>query len=108
MIDDNLILREYFTSDNTGINLVLNNDPLSLAEAIRIRKKLDDIGIGVRNLVLNKVRNGDIIENITCVFDGYPIRRFVHSHKDLYGADALKTYLRERADELNFSSPLPN
>ena len=43
LIDDHIHLQQHFIANGTAINLVLNNDPLSLAEAIRIRKKLGDI-----------------------------------------------------------------
>ena len=45
MIDDHNHLQQHFTANGTGINLVLNNDQLSFSEAIRIRQKLEDIGL---------------------------------------------------------------
>jgi len=45
MIHSHKDLRDQFFAKITNINLVLNNDPLSLAEAVRIQQKLNDIDI---------------------------------------------------------------
>ena len=39
--------RDRFKSDAAQISLVLNNDQLSLAEALRIKNKLNDIGTNI-------------------------------------------------------------
>jgi arsenite-transporting ATPase len=108
LIDENGSLQEHFTAASTVINLVVNNNPLSLKESVRIRNKLDDIGINIRNVILNKAKNGEMIDDLKGMFDGYQIRRFPHSHKDLYGVDSLKTYLLEFSDEMNYSPSRPN
>jgi hypothetical protein len=48
------------------------------------------------------------IVDIKSSFDGYQIKRFPYSAKALYGMDALKMYLLEHADEIKFSSVMPN
>jgi hypothetical protein len=63
------------TAADTRINVVLNNDHLSFCEAVRIRRKLDDIGISIARVVVNKVANGAILDDITRHFNGYPLVR---------------------------------
>jgi len=108
LIDKHRHLREHFTAANTGINLVVNNDPLSVTEAVRLRKKLDDMGIDIRNIILNKAKKDEMIDDLKRMFDGYQLKRFPHSHKNLYGVDSLTTYLIEYVDEMNYSSSRPN
>ena len=60
LIDSHERLKDLFFAETTHINLVLNNDPLSLAEAVRIQQKLRDIGIGIRSIILNKVKENKV------------------------------------------------
>jgi arsenite/tail-anchored protein-transporting ATPase len=98
LIENHNRLRDIFFADSTHINLVLNNDPLSLAEAIRIQQKLKDIGVKIASIILNKVKNDHVNSNIDRTFNGYPIKRFPYSSKDLYGIDSLKGYILEKSD----------
>jgi arsenite-transporting ATPase len=108
LVDEHLHLGEHFTADQSSVHLVLNNDPLSLAEALRIRRKLEDIGIRIKSVVLNKVNVNESMVDIKSSFDGDEVKRFPNSTKPLYGMDALKNYLLEHADEIKFSSSMPN
>ncbi len=85
-------------AETTHINLVVNDDPLSLAEAIRIQHKLKDIGIKISTLILNKVKESKVNSDIAGAFNGYPIKRFPDSSRDLYGMDALKAYILENRE----------
>jgi len=98
MIHRHKNLREHFFAETTNINLVLNNDPLSLAEATRIQKKLNGIGVKIAAIVLNKVKENKMNGDIASAFNGYPIKRFCNSNRDLYGMDALKAYILENND----------
>lgn len=95
LIDDHGHLRDHFAADSTDVNLVLNNDHLSFSEAIRIRRKLADIGINIGRVLINKVKNGELIEDITSKFNGYPISRFPLSSGELSGLESLKKYILE-------------
>jgi arsenite-transporting ATPase len=95
LMDEHGHLREHFTASSTGINLVLNNDHLSVAEAGRIGRKLSDIGIEIRRVLINKVKEGDRLEGITEQFNGYPITRFPLSSGELYGLDSLQHYVQD-------------
>jgi arsenite-transporting ATPase len=88
-------LRDHFTAGTTAVNLVLNNDRLSFSEARRIRRKLADIGIPIAQVLVNKVVDDKRAEAITRTFTECPIRCFSLSAGDLYGLDALNTYIRE-------------
>jgi arsenite/tail-anchored protein-transporting ATPase len=98
MIHRHKDLRDQFFAKTTNINLVLNHDPLSKAEALRIQQKLNDIGVKIAAIILNKVKGDRVNSDIAGAFNGYPIKRFPNSSKDLYGIDALKSYILENND----------
>ena len=98
MIHSHKNLRDQFFAKTTNINLVLNNDPLSLAEAVRIQQKLNDIGVKIASVILNKVKENKVNKDIAGVFNEYPIKRFPNSSRDLYGIDALKAYVLENSN----------
>ncbi len=95
LIDSHERLKDLFFAETTHINLVLNNDPLSLAEAVRIQQKLEDIGIGIHSIILNKVQENKVNRDIAGAFNGYTIKCFSNSTRDLYGLEALKAYILE-------------
>ena len=98
LIQSHARLRDLLFAETTHINLVVNDDPLSLAEAIRIQHKLKDIGIKISTLILNKVKENKVNSDIAGAFNGYPIKRFPDSFRDLYGMDALKAYILENRE----------
>jgi arsenite-transporting ATPase len=98
MIHSHKDLRDQFFAKTTNINLVLNNDPLSIAEAVRIQQKLNDIGVKIASIILNKVKENKMNSDIAGIFNEYPIKRFPNSSRDLYGIDALKAYVLENSD----------
>jgi arsenite-transporting ATPase len=102
LIDDHTHLREHLTADSTGINLVLNKDRLSFAEAIRIRQKLADIGMVIGRVVVNKLKNGESSEDIQKAFNGYPLTHLPFSSGDLYGLEPLRKFI---SDNPIFSEP---
>jgi arsenite-transporting ATPase len=88
-------VRDHFISPATRINLVLNNDRLSSAEAIRIKKRLDDIGIPVWRLVINKVINQDGDARLSDGLEIGNVIRFPFSDAGLCGPDVLNDYLQK-------------
>jgi arsenite-transporting ATPase len=102
MIENHTHLRDHLTADGTSINLVLNDDRLSLAEAVRIRQKLIDMDIAIDRILVNKVSNGKCLDAIDAEFPGYRRIRFPLGSKDLYGLDALQAYLGRHADRVKF------
>jgi arsenite-transporting ATPase len=95
MIDDHRILHQHFTTNDTRINLVLNNDKLSFSEAIRIRRKLADIGIDISGVMINKVNSDLPMANIASQFNGHPTTRFPISTDALCGLESLNKYIQE-------------
>jgi arsenite-transporting ATPase len=93
LIEDSRHQSARFTSDATRIDLVLNNDPLSCSEAMRIIKKMHEISIPITRLLLNRCRPGEIIEKHSRALEAYPIWRFPHSDTRLTGLPALEDYL---------------
>ncbi len=97
LIESHARLRDLFFAETTHINLVLNNDPLSLAESVRIQQKLRDVGIKISAIILNKVEENKLTRDIDSTFNGLPIKRFPKSSRDLYGMDSLKAYIVENS-----------
>jgi len=93
MITDYEDLRGQFLSETTNINLVMNNDKLSLAEAFRIRQKLSDISIKIDRLVINKLNPDESTAEIENEFKEQTIGRFPLAPQGLSGYAALKDYI---------------
>jgi arsenite-transporting ATPase len=86
-------LRRQFLSETTNVNLVMNNDKLSFAEAYRIRQKLSDISIGIDRIVINKLNPDESTAEIENEFKEQTIGRFPLAPKGLSGYAALKDYI---------------
>jgi len=98
MIHRHKDLKDQFFAKTTNINLVLNDDPLSQAEAVRIQQKLRDIGVKIAGIILNKAKENKVSGDMANAFNEYPIKRFPKSYRNLYGIDALKAYILENND----------
>ena len=86
-------LRDLFLSDSAKINLIMNDDRLSFSEAIRIRQKLNDIGIHLHRVVINKAQNKKIPEEISIEFKNQKINMFPYSSKHLLGLHTITEYI---------------
>ncbi len=106
LIESYTHLRNHFTDDTFNINLVLNNEMLSFSEAVRVKQKLSDIGISVNRILINKIKNSEIFEDIKSKFNGYPMIRFPHSDVDLFGIESLMEYVLDHFDEMNLLSEI--
>ena len=93
LIKSHRILRDLFRSDTTRLNLVMNNDGLSFSEAVRIKKKLMDIGIQIDRIVVNKVKENQISEDIKKEFENEKIVLFPFADKGLTGYSALNEFV---------------
>jgi len=91
-------LRDYFKSDATRINLVLNNDKLSFSEAFRIKKKLMDIGISIESVIVNKSEYRVIPDEIRDVFNSQKIALFPFASRNILGYQAINEYLDENGE----------
>jgi arsenite-transporting ATPase len=93
MINNHRHLRDHFISDVTKINLVMNNDTLSFSESARIKKKLLDIGIQTDRIVVNKILDNVVREDIKKEFENKKIVRFPFSSNGLIGCQAINEYI---------------
>jgi hypothetical protein len=78
--------------------LVLNNDKLSFSEAFRIKKKLDDIGINIESIIINKSKSKAIPDEVRDEFNHQKIALFPFSSKDILGYQAINEYLDENSE----------
>ena len=88
-------LRDHFKSDATKINLVMNNDKLSFSEAFRIKKKLNDIGINIESVLINKSQTKEIADEVRNGFSNQKIALFPWSSENILGYQAINAYIDE-------------
>jgi arsenite-transporting ATPase len=88
-------LGDHFESDAAKINLVLNDDKLSFSEAFRIKKKLNDIGIHIETVLINKSNSKGIPDEVRDEFNNQKITPFPFSSKKLLGLKAINDYIDE-------------
>lgn len=86
-------LRDYFLSSETKINLVMNNDVLSFSEAFRIKTKLKDINIHINEVIINKIQQTEIPEEVKKEFSHQKKVLFPLSTNKLIGYKALQNYI---------------
>jgi arsenite-transporting ATPase len=86
-------LRDLFLSDATHINLVVNDDRLSFSEAIRIKHKLSEVGIHLRQIVVNKSQHDEIPESIITEFPHQTIEMFPYSPQHIVGLETIVAYI---------------
>lgn len=94
MIQNYEHLGQHFLSEATHVHLVMNNDRLSLSEALRIREKLTAIGIGIHKVIINKLTRDEATEVIDEAFGNCSITRFPLAPGGLVGHAALENYLQ--------------
>ena len=95
-------LGDHFKSDAAKINLVMNNDKLSFSEAFRIKKKLNDIGIHIESVLVNKSNSKAVPEKVRDEFNNQKIALFPLSSKSLLGYNAINEYIDENNETLFF------
>ncbi len=98
LIHDYEHLRDHFMTDETQINLVMNNDQLSFSEAFRIKKKLMDIGIDIESVLVNKSQSRVVPDEIRDEFNDQKIALFPFSAKNLLGYRAINEYIDENGE----------
>jgi arsenite-transporting ATPase len=98
MIHSYQTLRDLFVSDTAKVNLVMNNDSLSFSEAVRIKRRLNDIGITLHQVVINKAQHEEISEKIGSEFTYQNITMFPYSPKHLLGLQTIIEYIEANKD----------
>jgi arsenite-transporting ATPase len=99
MIHNYQHLGQHFLSDATQIYLVMNNDRLSLSEALRIREKLAAIDIGIHRVVVNKWHQDEDTVTIDREFGNEQIFRIPLAPGGLVGYSVLKEYMSVIRDD---------
>ena len=77
----------------TKINLVLNPDPLSLAESRRIVGLLREMNISLCQVIINKIQGNPYIEPILKEFKGVPTLKMPFSQTPLIGIKTLTKFI---------------
>jgi len=95
-------LGDHFKSDAAKINLVMNNDKLSFSEAFRIKKKLNDIGIHIESVLVNKSNSKAVPDEVRDEFNNQKIALFPLSSESLLGYKAINEYIDENNEALFF------
>ena len=95
-------LGDHFKFDAAKINLVMNNDKLSFSEAFRIKKKLNDIGIHIESVLVNKSNSKAVPDEVRDEFNSQKIALFPLSSKSLLGYNAINEYIDENNEILFF------
>jgi len=86
-------LSDLFQAAETRINLVMNDDRMSFSEALRIKEKLQEIGMHLHTVVVNKALNGCVPDNISNTFNDQRIALFPMEPDGLMGCAALESYI---------------
>ena len=93
--------REFFTElrdifqnpDLCSVNLVVNPDRLSFAEAERIDKTLSEMGMQLSRIIMNKTTEGCTWDECSSIMQQYTACPLPLSPTPLIGIQALNTYL---------------
>lgn len=93
-------LQDLFRSDTVRIQLVMNPDRLSLAEARRIHENLAGLGIRVARIVVNKATAEAPPGGIAREFQQQPIALMPAASSDLIGLPALQAYVSKHPNAL--------
>lgn len=94
-------LRDIFQSpDRCSVNLVINPDRLSFAEAERIDTSLAEMGMQLSHLIMNKVAEGSTWDTDSPLMSNHTVCPLPLSPVPLIGMDALNAYLEREAVHL--------
>ena len=86
-------LSDQFKSEPSKLNLVMNEDKLSFAEAFRIKQKLTDIKIKIDSVIVNKSQKDEFPAEVEEGFKEQKAILFPMSDKKLLGFEALEEYI---------------
>lgn len=94
LIIRNSVLNSHFTGDDTFVNLVMNYDRLSFAEAKRLKKRLENINIHIERMVVNKTGQEDYSRELSHEFSIDRILLFPMNDRHISGIDNMRKYLK--------------
>jgi len=73
LMQQHRLMEKVFQSENTDINIVLNNDQLSVNESVRLNEKLIEIGLKTAHFIVNKTLQAENTTTIELVQLKYAI-----------------------------------
>ncbi|MEN8121432.1 MAG: TRC40/GET3/ArsA family transport-energizing ATPase [Bacteroidota bacterium] len=103
LIKQHSFMQQIFQSENTKINIVLNNDLLSVNESIRIYKKLKEMELGTAHFILNKAAEKLHTEKMNLLPEK-PLVFLSKHNKQLIGLSELISFLRKKEISENLLS----
>ncbi len=89
-------LQRCFTDQQTHVHLVMNADRLSLSEALRIRKRLNDLSIAIDHIVVNKVTVGDGAAALAGQIESKQVSFLPLADQVLVGLPSLQAYATQQ------------
>jgi len=99
MIESHQRLCDRFRSPGTHIHLVVNPEPLSLSEAVRIRSKLAGAGLAIDRVLVNKSTAGSDMDALRKWFNDRPLACYPLAPESLCGLQALLNYLKNHPEK---------
>lgn len=94
-------MQSVFTSEKSRIQLVMNQDSLSMSEAVRIRDKLKELKKTVHRLIVNKAKQGQAAPELQQNFPESAIQLLPESNYPLTGLQNLRQFLQELPEFLS-------
>ena len=85
--------------DETFYRLVVNPEPLSLSEALRIRSKLAGVGLAIDRVLASKSTAGSDIETLRQLLNDRPLVCYPLSFEQLCGVQAMLDYLKKHPEQ---------
>jgi len=93
-------LKSRFMSPSTNVNLVLNNDRLSLSEARRIERRLAEIDIPISRVVVNKMGPEETAADIAEIFSTQRLAMLPLVSGGILGLSGLEQAVADNTDAL--------
>jgi len=96
-------LRDIFQNrSRCSVNLVVNPDRLSFAEAERIDTSMEEMGMGLAHVIMNKVAENSSWDGVSPLVKRHAVCPLPLSPTPLIGRDALNTYLGRHRKDFDF------
>lgn len=98
LIQTHTHLKSHFISADSHVHIVMNNDRLSVSEAVRIHRRLADIPIDIAGIVVNKVAPEETVGGIADAFSGQQIALLPMVAGGILGLPALQQLVKRLPD----------
>ncbi len=96
LMKQHIQVNHIFQSENTNINIVLNNEQLSINESIRIHNKLKELDLSTTHFILNKFSpENNLLQEITALPKKISTQLPLNN-KSLTGINELNVFLQKK------------